>query len=121
MPSRESSVLNVNDQSKIQRRRYAWDCLHVFVLAQFGVAQPLLYRLSRKTVYLEDQGIDLGTLLLLIGFLCVIIPLALCVFEAGIGWISDKARARAHQFIVFVLFVLRSEEHTSELQSLRHL
>jgi Sulfatase len=89
-----------------KNRKYATECLHLFVLSQFALVQPLLYRLSRKTVFLEDQGIDFGTLSLLVGFLCVIVPGALWLLEAGMGLISDRARARTHQSILVVLFTL---------------
>src|SRR5262245_28602409 len=98
---------NNNDQeSKNKNRKFSVDCLHVLVLAQFAFAQPLLYRLSLKTVYLEDQGIDAISVLLLISFLCLIVPGVLCVLEAGMGLLSDRAREQTHNVIMFFLFSL---------------
>jgi hypothetical protein len=82
------------------------DYLHVFVLANFALAQPLLYRLSRKTVFMEDQGIERGTVFLLVGLLCLVAPALLCTMEVIAGWVSDTARERTHRSIAFLLLTV---------------
>jgi hypothetical protein len=86
-----------------QNKRRFIDCLHVFVLTQFALVQPLLYRLSRRTVYLEDQGIEAATVLWLVAFLCLVLPALLWLFEAVAGLVSESARERTHAGIAFML------------------
>ncbi len=85
------------------KRKLLIDCLHVFVLTNFALAQPLLYRLSRKTVFLEDHGIERVTLFALVVLLCLAAPTLIWAIEVGAGWMSERARERAHEVTVFVL------------------
>jgi hypothetical protein len=72
------------------KKRLLTDCLHVFVLTHFALVQPLLYRLSRKTVYLADQGIERGTLVVLLGLLCVVVPALICLVEVVAAMVRPR-------------------------------
>jgi hypothetical protein len=79
------------------------DALHIFVLCSFAVAQPLFEQLSRKRVYLEDEGIGGLALAATSVILLVVIPLLFTAAEVVAARIGEVARVRTHLAIVLVL------------------
>ena len=89
-----------------QKQGFLTDILHIFVLTSFALAEPVLYTLSRRTVFLLDQGIEFAAILTLVVTVSVLAPLLLVLVEwVGSCW-GEVARARTYVAITFILFVL---------------
>jgi hypothetical protein len=88
-----------------QRTLGSVDYLHLFVFNQFALAQPLQYRLSSRTIYLQDQGIEPATVVLLVGLVSLIVPLLACMFVASAGLIRERLGRHIHGAVIFVCLV----------------
>ncbi|MDB5392482.1 MAG: sulfatase [Planctomycetaceae bacterium] len=82
------------------------NALHVFVLLNFAVAQPLYELLGRQTTFLVNERISLNALVLLTFGLSCVLPAAFVLLEWSISRISRKDSQLCHTLIVFVLLLL---------------
>lgn len=90
----------------IQKQGFLKDILHIFVLTNFALAEPVVYLLSRRTVFLLDQGIEFAAILTFVVTVSVFGPLLLVLAE----WIASRwgevARERTYVAVLFILFLL---------------
>lgn len=90
----------------VGKDRLIRDALDVFVLTSFAVAQPLYDRLTRRTVYLVDTGIQPLTLVLFVGLLTFALPAALVLIEILARGFGSRVRRAVHATIVLLLATL---------------
>ena len=86
-----------------ERPSLASDILHVFVLTSFAVAEPLLDRISRHTVFLEDLGIGRTALWIILIAVALGPPIILSGIELAAARLGAAVRSWIHLGIVFVL------------------
>src|SRR5439155_22009645 len=89
-----------------QEKNRFTESLHVFVLTSFALAQPLLHRLAQKPVYLADQGIGLGALVMLALALCLLVPSLILLMEVLAGHTVLGGRDCMHAASVFCAMTL---------------
>lgn len=82
------------------------DILHVFVLVNFAIAQPVYDRLGERSAFLIDMQMGMPTLVTLVALLSVILPTFIVSLERlALCW-SGKAYNALHLSVVFVLLLL---------------
>jgi hypothetical protein len=77
------------------------EALHIFVLSGFALAQPLLYQLCRRVVYLQDEGIERAAVLIATLVVCLAIPALFVALEWALGAIGPKWRRAAHHAVAW--------------------
>ncbi len=107
--ARRTAVNHTADHSPSIRRsdRSRWmDALHVFVLTNFAVAQPVYDRLSTRSAFLVDLQLGYIALYALAATLTLALPASLVLLE----WIVGKCRRSAYEIlhlsVVWSMFVL---------------
>jgi hypothetical protein len=85
------------------KRRFLIDSLHLFVLATFALAQPLLGLLSKNAEFFVARHSKPVDILLLVVILCMIIPAIVVLIECTIGLFSAVLRRAVHAVVVAAL------------------
>ncbi len=79
--------------------------LHLLVLFNFAVSQPIFDRLTERLTYCRDLDLPAWVIYTLTIALTVLFPLLLIGIVRGVGWVTGKHRA-AHLAMVFLLLSL---------------
>ncbi len=87
-----------------QRRRRLVDAVHLFVLCDFALAQPLFDSLSHRPAFLIDQEIGPLAISLVVLTLAVVIPGVLAALRLGAAWLlGERVGARVQNTLVCLL------------------
>jgi len=83
-----------------QRTELLTDALHVFVLCNFAIAQPLFDMLSQNAEFFVVRKSELVDVVLLILVLCIVIPTLVVSVEVVVGLFGRRVRKVVHVFVV---------------------
>jgi hypothetical protein len=83
-----------------QKRDFFIDALHIFVLCNFAVAQPLFDLLSRNAEFFVTRHSEPVDIILLIIILCVLLPVLVLLIELVVSLFGRRARKGVHGFMV---------------------
>ncbi len=89
-----------------QKSDFFIDALHIFVLCNFAVAQPLFDLLSRNAEFFVARHSEPVDVILLIIILCVLLPVLLILIEVPAGLFGRRARKVVHVFVVACLVAI---------------
>ena len=81
-------------------REYLFDSLHIFVLSGFAVTQPLFDLLSRNAEFFVVRRSEPVDIILLVYFVCIVIPALVVAVEMAVGLWSRRVREKLHGVVV---------------------
>ncbi|MFO1022152.1 MAG: sulfatase-like hydrolase/transferase [Planctomycetales bacterium] len=90
---------------KTQRKNLLWGLLHLVVLYNFAVAQPLYDRLSRRPIFFETTEMTVGGLLILVALLSLLLPAFLVALELVASYSLPIVRRRVHRLLMSLLWM----------------
>lgn len=90
----------------VRRKDFFSDALHILVLFSFAVAQPLFDILSKHVEFFVVRKSEPLDIILLIGFLCLCLPLVAILIQAAAGLLGRRLRKAIHCSMVWVLLAV---------------
>ena len=82
------------------------ESLHLFVLATFGITQPVYDRLGERPMFLSDSNVGRPAILLLTATLSLLIPGLVPLALWCVGRLAPRARAPLYAIVVYLLLSL---------------
>lgn len=102
----ENSPAEAGAKPAVAGRARWTDILHVFVLVNFAIAQPIYDRLGERSAFLIDMQLGMPAMMTLVALLSVAVPIAIVSLEWLVLWWSRKAYNAMHLTVIMVLLLL---------------
>lgn len=83
-----------------QKAELLTGALHIFVLCNFAIAQPLLDLLSLNAEFFVVRNSELVDVMLLILILCILTPTFVVSVEVVVGLFGRRVRKGVHNFVI---------------------
>lgn len=102
----EISTAEPAPASDVARRSRWADILHVFVLVNFALAQPVYDRLRERSAFLIDMDLGWSAMCTLVVLLTAVLPSVIVLLEWLVSCVSRRAYNALHLTIVLALLIL---------------
>lgn len=80
--------------------------LHVFVLTEFAISQPILDALGNRPIFIVDTGIQPPGLIVFAAMVCLLIPAVFSLLGWAAGLAGERKHRIVHAVLVCVLFAM---------------